>query len=755
MVNRFRFGWLAGLAMVLALPTLGNGQDISLAAGGADPIWKGTQPNQGAGFWLDQGAVGNGGFAPRPHCRRARHCEHPGTVFVLFGGPEVTGEILLSQAQVIITSSEAGNRFGASTAAGNILNLEGTISRNLVIGAPGALGNRGAVYLMAAGFEAGTSTTDGECDAPDLGAPGDQLGTALATGDLDSDGYREIIIGAPGNNRIYVIKGGPSLSGTMDLSVTAAAQTYSAPGIGRVLTSGDITGDNIYDVVAGAPTQNVTYIFAGAAGSIPAIATSAYFGIDAGDEAGTTVRILDLDADGLRDLVITAPGGDGPLNDRANAGEAYVFLGPLAAGAQHARVIANVALLRRRSRRCGSATGSPPATSTATCRTTSSCSDRAAVGGAGQLEIYYGRPRGSHRRAAARSAPVRRLRQRRSGQPQGLRRSGRRPDDIRTGVRSHRRRCTRHHRRRRRRGQRRRQAVLRDLAEDAGHTDDRVARRQRRRQRDLARPRFRSSTRARCSSAGRQQSNKPWLSTSPTAGSADSTHPSSFLITGASQGLTPGVHTGIVTVSSTSADLEQAIAVDVTMTVTGTRMALDTPVHGYQVGDHLHRPGLGARRRRRIGHGRERSAGLRVSRIRVPVRPAPRSVRPPTAAPGRMSAPPSARGSPTPPTASRSHSRRGPTRSRSSQRARSSNRFMLVEVGRDCRRERHAEPQPGSGTGRDRTRSNADDDAAAAATADPEVARPPTRGWRSIAPACRSARSPAPTVFAARRSRRR
>ncbi|MDQ3539920.1 MAG: hypothetical protein M3440_04465, partial [Chloroflexota bacterium] len=78
--------------------------------------------------------------------------------------------------------------------------------------------------------------------------------------------------------------------------------------------------------------------------------------------------------------------------------------------------------------------------------------------------------------------------------------------------------------------------------------------------------------------------NRPWLSTSPTAGSADSTHPSSFLITGASQGLTPGVHTGTVTVSSTSPDLEQSIAVDVTMTVTGTRMALDTPVHGYQVG---------------------------------------------------------------------------------------------------------------------------------------------------------------------------
>jgi len=143
--------------MAIALPTLGNAQDISLAAGGADPLWKGTQPNAGAGFWLDQGAVGN-------DSRRDLIVGAPGnasisgTVYILFGGPERTGEILLSEAQVVITSSEAGNRFGASSAAGNILRLENSIPRDLAIGAPGALGGRGAVYLMAGGFESASST---------------------------------------------------------------------------------------------------------------------------------------------------------------------------------------------------------------------------------------------------------------------------------------------------------------------------------------------------------------------------------------------------------------------------------------------------------------------------------------------------------------------------------------------------------------------------------------------------------------------
>ena len=101
MVNRFRIAAIAGLALILALPTMGNAQDISLAAGGADPIWKGTQPNMGAGFWLDQGAVGLSDSRRDLIVGAPGTASIPGTVFILFGGPEVTGEILLSQAQTI------------------------------------------------------------------------------------------------------------------------------------------------------------------------------------------------------------------------------------------------------------------------------------------------------------------------------------------------------------------------------------------------------------------------------------------------------------------------------------------------------------------------------------------------------------------------------------------------------------------------------------------------------------------------------
>ena len=89
---------------------------------------------------------------------------------------------------------------------------------------------------------------------------------ALATGDLDKDGRRELIIGAPGNNRVYIIKGSASLSGTLNLATTAPARTITAAGIGGVLIAGDITGDGIYDLMVGAPTQNLVFAYAGTDG---------------------------------------------------------------------------------------------------------------------------------------------------------------------------------------------------------------------------------------------------------------------------------------------------------------------------------------------------------------------------------------------------------------------------------------------------------------------------------------------------------
>jgi hypothetical protein len=150
-----------------------------------------------------------------------------GAVYVIYGGPERSGEFSLSASDVIIESSEAGALFGAATAAGNVINADGLNPKNLAIGAPNSNGGRGAVYLYVTGWDLGTHLTQSNATFTILGAPGDQLGSALATGDLDKDGRRELIIGAPGNNRVYIIKGSAALSGTLNLATTAASATLT------------------------------------------------------------------------------------------------------------------------------------------------------------------------------------------------------------------------------------------------------------------------------------------------------------------------------------------------------------------------------------------------------------------------------------------------------------------------------------------------------------------------------------------------
>jgi hypothetical protein len=319
---------LAYAAVCLFSTTLSTAQTLDLARGEADPIWRGVQAGARAGASLDQGAVHRG------DSRRDLIIGSPGgpgvagAVYLVFGGTTHTGNNLpLSAASAVIHGGPPGDLFGAMTAAGNVLNVEGTEPRTLVVGAPGALSGRGAVYVFAGGFRENDSLSIADAAATILGATGDQLGVALATADLNNDGFREVVIGAPGNGRIYVISGGAGLSGTIDLSVTSAARTIEYPGLGVNLSAGDITGDGIYDLLAGHPAANAVHVMSGRNGSIPTAFNMTFGGIDPGDGVGRSIRLSDIDNDGRSDIIVGAPDGDGPGNTRANAGEAYLIWG--------------------------------------------------------------------------------------------------------------------------------------------------------------------------------------------------------------------------------------------------------------------------------------------------------------------------------------------------------------------------------------------------------------------------------------------
>ena len=575
---------MAGLAMCLALPMLANAQDINLATGGADLIWKGTQTGANAGAWMDLGDMSG-------DARRDLIIGAPGTasiagrVYVIFGGPDRTGQISLSTADVIISSTGGGNQFGFSTAAGNVLGLDNTNPKDLAVGAPGASGGRGAVYLFATDWNVGTRITTANARLTILGAAGDQLGTALATGDLDKDGRRELIIGAPGTNRIYIIKGSATLSGTIDLSTTAASATFVAAGVGRVLMAGDITGDGIYDVLAGVPSSNLVFGLVGSNGTIPSNAALAFIGSTEGEEVGSSIRILDLDDDGKNDVAIGAPGGDGPGGGRPDAGHVYVYFGPVTPGP----IGTNGAHLVMYGSAAGRRAGQHMATGDINRDTPNDLVILApgGSGGAGELNIFYGRVRaqlgtGTGPQKVVDMAVAGQVNRRIFGNPgagtiaaaQVYEVTGEGARDIMVGVPG-----------------------------EEGNTGSVYF---------TISPRMRVSrlTESMVANQGNSATSAtpidvtnpsivvtgwqavgavPWLSASPASGSISQSSPGTFYVVVNAAALAPGTHTGTLNVRANSPDLTMLLPIQVTVRVTGASVAIDTPAdnatvsNGFQV----------------------------------------------------------------------------------------------------------------------------------------------------------------------------
>ena len=172
------------------------------------------------------------------------NAQGPGTgeVVIVYGAKTLPGTIVdLAQAtdKTTILGDNLQERTGWSVASGDI-NADG--NDDVIIGAPGAspgASHQGGTVFVIPGLAGlrGTTidlNTDGAIGAAletrifgDRG--GDQTGSSLASGDINGDGFDDVIIGADRANTLfttdrgaaYVIYGGNSLAGTIiDLSST-------------------------------------------------------------------------------------------------------------------------------------------------------------------------------------------------------------------------------------------------------------------------------------------------------------------------------------------------------------------------------------------------------------------------------------------------------------------------------------------------------------------------------------------------------
>ncbi|MBM4391057.1 MAG: FG-GAP repeat protein [Deltaproteobacteria bacterium] len=276
-----------------------------------------------------------------------------GEVYAIYRPAAATS---LLDAEASFQGDTTGDEFGSAVAHGD---LDGDGTSDLAIGARGVAGTQsdaGATYVFA--VEAFTGTVATSSAFLDLAGPPTgrgALGSSLALGDLDGDGYDDLLAAAPASDtsgidagEVLLLLGGSGLAGSFAAGDADARLLGDSAGdrLGSALAMADADLDGAAELVIGAINDDgggsnagAVYLVAGGsyAGSsaVSSVAACSLEMDQAGAALGTAVALADLDGSGLADLVVGAPGYDRTYTNGGRVlGYADVGLGcPALAGA--------------------------------------------------------------------------------------------------------------------------------------------------------------------------------------------------------------------------------------------------------------------------------------------------------------------------------------------------------------------------------------------------------------------------------------
>jgi len=276
-----------------------------------------------------------------------------GGAFVLLGsatgltdGQPSSPAIQLAATQ--LESDQVDSSLGASVASADV---NGDGYADVIVGAPeydAGHSNEGAAFVFlgtASGIaDGGASTAAAQLESDQAGA---LLGGSVASaGDVNGDGYADVIVGAhlydagqTNAGAAFVFLG--SASGVADGNPASAharlESDQSGALFGRsVASAGDVNGDGYADVIVGAhlydageADEGAAFVFlgspAGVADGSPATAHAQLESDQAGANLGWSLATAgDVNGDGYADVIVGARSYDAA---QSNGGAAFVFLG--------------------------------------------------------------------------------------------------------------------------------------------------------------------------------------------------------------------------------------------------------------------------------------------------------------------------------------------------------------------------------------------------------------------------------------------